>query len=310
MKKKMLGMVLGTALAAAMISGCGSSSNGETKAATEASKTTEAKSSEAATTEAASEAGTTEAATTEAAGTEAASTDGAATGGTFTVGFDQDFPPMGFVGDDGEYTGFDLAAATEVAKRLGKEIKYQPIAWDAKDMELNSGTIDCIWNGFTMNGREEDYTWSDPYMKNDQVIVVKADAGIETLADLAGKVVDVQTDSSAQAALNDKPELSGSFAQLITVADYNTAFMDLESGAVDAIAMDNVVASYQIQKRNADFKVLDEAIAAEEYGIGFKKGNDELKDAVQKALEEMAADGTLANISNEWFGKDITIIGK
>lgn len=311
MKKKMLSMILGTALAAAMISGCGSSGTGETKAATEASKTTEAAtteaaSSEAAATEAASEAGTTEAAGTEAASSEAA----AATGGTFTVGFDQDFPPMGFVGDDGEFTGFDLAAAAEVAKRLGKEVKYQPIAWDAKDMELNSGTIDCIWNGFTMNGREDDYTWSDPYMKNDQVIVVKADAGIEALADLAGKVVDVQTDSSAQAALNDKPELSGSFGQLITVADYNTAFMDLESGAVDAIAMDNVVASYQIQKRNADFKVLDEAIAAEEYGIGFKKGNDELKDAVQKALEEMAADGTLANISNEWFGKDITIIGK
>ena len=309
MKKKMLSIMLGAALAAAMMTGCGSSGNEETKAATEASKTTEA-SSEASTTEAASKAGTTEAASTEKAATEADSTDAAATGGTFTVGFDQDFPPMGFVGDDGEFTGFDLATAAEVAKRLGKEVKYQPIAWDAKDMELNSGTIDCIWNGFTMNGREDDYTWSEPYMKNDQVIVVKADAGIESLADLAGKVVDVQTDSSAQAALNDNTELSGSFGQLITVADYNTAFMDLESGAVDAIAMDNVVASYQIQKRNADFKVLDEAIAAEEYGIGFKKGNDELKDAVQKALEEMAADGTLANISNEWFGKDITIIGK
>lgn len=309
MKKKMLSIMLGAALAAAMMTGCGSSGNKETKAATEASKTTEA-SSEASTTEAASKAGTTEAASTEKAATEADSTDAAATGGTFTVGFDQDFPPMGFVGDDGEFTGFDLATAAEVAKRLGKEVKYQPIAWDAKDMELNSGTIDCIWNGFTMNGREDDYTWSEPYMKNDQVIVVKADAGIESLADLAGKVVDVQTDSSAQAALNDNTELSGSFGQLITVADYNTAFMDLESGAVDAIAMDNVVASYQIQKRNADFKVLDEAIAAEEYGIGFKKGNDELKDAVQKALEEMAADGTLANISNEWFGKDITIIGK
>lgn len=309
MKKKMLSIMLGAALAAAMMTGCGSSGNEETKAATEASKTTEA-SSEASTTEAASKAGTTEAASTEKAATEADSTDAAATGGTFTVGFDQDFPPMGFVGDDGEFTGFDLATAAEVAKRLGKEVKYQPIAWDAKDMELNSGTIDCIWNGFTMNGREDDYTWSEPYMKNDQVIVVKADAGIESLTDLAGKVVDVQTDSSAQAALNDNTELSGSFGQLITVADYNTAFMDLESGAVDAIAMDNVVASYQIQKRNADFKVLDEAIAAEEYGIGFKKGNDELKDAVQKALEEMAADGTLANISNEWFGKDITIIGK
>lgn len=232
-------------------------------------------------------------------------------GGTFTVGFDQDFPPMGFVDEKtGEYTGFDLALAAEVAKRLGLEVKYQPIAWDSKDMELSSGTIDCIWNGFTMNGREDDYTWSEPYMKNDQVFVVKADSGIKSSKDLAGKIVDVQTDSSAQAALNDNKTLSDTFGQLIAVADYNTAFMELESGAVDAIAMDNTVASYQISKRGANFVVLDESIAAEEYGIGFKKGNTELRDKVQNTLEEMAKDGTMAKISEEWFGKDITTIGK
>lgn len=235
----------------------------------------------------------------------------AETNNTFTVGFDQDFPPMGFMDEKtGEFTGFDLALAAEVADRLGLQIKYQPIAWDAKDMELSSGTIDCIWNGFTMNGREEDYTWSEPYMKNNQVFVVKKDANIKTTADLAGKIVDVQTDSSAEAALKENTELSESFAQLIPVADYNTAFMDLESGAVDAIAMDDTVASYQIEKRNADFVVLEEPIAAEEYGIGFKKGNTELRDKVQAVLEEMAADGTTAQISTEWFGKDITTIGK
>lgn len=232
-------------------------------------------------------------------------------GGTFTVGFDQDFPPMGFVDEKtGEYTGFDLALAAEVAKRLGLEVKYQPIAWDSKDMELSSGTIDCIWNGFTMNGREDDYTWSEPYMKNDQVFVVKADSGIKSSKDLAGKIVDVQTDSSAQAALNDNKTLSDTFGQLIVVDNYNSAFMELESGAVDAIAMDNTVASYQISKRGANFVVLDESIAAEEYGIGFKKGNTELRDKVQNTLEEMAKDGTMAKISEEWFGKDITTIGK
>lgn len=232
-------------------------------------------------------------------------------GGTFTVGFDQDFPPMGFVDEKtGEYTGFDLALAAEVAKRLGLEVKYQPIAWDSKDMELSSGTIDCIWNGFTMNGREDDYTWSEPYMKNDQVFVVKADSGIKSSKDLAGKIVDVQTDSSAQAALNDNKTLSDTFGQLIVVDNYNSAFMELESGAVDAIAMDNTVASYQISKRGANFAVLDESIAAEEYGIGFKKGNTELRDKVQNTLEEMAKDGTMAKISEEWFGKDITTIGK
>ncbi len=231
---------------------------------------------------------------------------------TFVVGFDQDFPPMGFVGDDGEYTGFDLDLAAEVAQRLGKEIVYQPIAWDAKDMELDSGTIDCIWNGFTMTGREDDYTWTEPYMANRQVFVVKADSGITSLEDLAGMTVDVQIDSSAEAALKEEEnaDLVGSFGSLLTVADYNTAFMDLEAGAVDAIAMDDVVASYQIESRDADFVVLEETLSEEEYAVGFKKGNEELRDQVQAALEEMAEDGTLAEISEEWFGKDITTIGK
>lgn len=231
-------------------------------------------------------------------------------GGTLIVGFDQDFPPMGFMGDDGEYTGFDLELAQEAAKRLGLEYKPQPIAWDAKDMELESGNIDCIWNGFTMTGREDGYTWSEPYMENSQVFVVAGDSGIKSQADLAGKVVECQVDSSAEAALKEVPDLTATFAQLLTTADYNTAFMDLEQGAVDAIAMDVVVAGYQISQRNEDFVILEDSLAAEEYAIGFKKGNTELKDKVQGALEEMAADGTLKTISEKWFGKDITTIGK
>lgn len=233
-----------------------------------------------------------------------------AEGGTLIVGFDQDFPPMGFMGDDGEYTGFDLELAQEAAKRLGLEYKPQPIAWDAKDMELESGNIDCIWNGFTMTGREDGYTWSEPYMENSQAFVVAGDSGIKSQADLAGKVVECQVDSSAEAALKEVPDLTATFAQLLTTADYNTAFMDLEQGAVDAIAMDVVVAGYQISQRNADFVILEDSLAAEEYAIGFKKGNTELKDKVQGALEEMAADGTLKTISEKWFGKDITTIGK
>lgn len=290
MKRKMTGILLAGAMAAVMLAGCG------------------AKQEEAKETELITEVGTDAAADETVELEEEADTP--ASGDTFTVGFDQDFPPMGFVGEDGEFTGFDLELAAEVAKRLGKEIVYQPIAWDSKDMELESGTIDCIWNVFTMNGREDSYTWSEPYMKNNQVFVVKADAGISTTADLAGKVVDVQIDSSAEAALNDNQELAGTFGQLVTVADYNTAFMDLQSGSVDVIAMDDVVASYQIEQRQADFVVLEETLAAEEYGIGFKKGNEALRDQVQGALEEMAADGTLAEISEKWFGKDITTIGK
>lgn len=231
-------------------------------------------------------------------------------GDTFTVGFDQNFPPMGFVGDDGEYTGFDLDLAKEVCERQGWEFVPQPIAWETKDATLNSGEIDCIWNGFTMNGREDEYTWSDPYLDNQQVFVVRSDSGIGSEEDLAGKIVDVQTESSAQAALDDNPELADTFGTLQVIPDYDTGFMELESGAVDAVAMDIVVASYQIESRGADFTILDESIATEEYGIGFAKGNEALRDTVQATLEEMAADGTMAEISEKWFGEDITTIGK
>lgn len=299
MKKRFVSVCM-AGLLAVSLAGCGGAGN----SSAEAAKTSAEESKTEAATTAAESSETSAEAASEASESSAA--------GTFTVGFDQDFPPMGFVGDDGEYTGFDLELAQEVASRLGLEYVPQPIAWDAKDMELEAGTIDCIWNGFTMNGREDAYTWSDPYMDNSQVFVVAADSGISTLADLAGKVVEVQTDSSAEAALKDNQELSSSFGTLQTVADYNTAFMDLEMGAVDAIAMDVIVAGYQIEQRadGDNYVILDETLAAEEYGIGFKKGNEELRDKVQTALEEMAADGTMAEISDKWFGRDVTVIGK
>lgn len=241
---------------------------------------------------------------TEAKGTQA-------TGEVLTVGFDQNFPPMGFKGDDGKYTGFDLELAAETAKRLNMQVKYQPIEWDAKDMELNSGTISCIWNGFTMTGRENNYTWSMPYMKNKQVYVVKADSGINSAADLNGKIVEVQADSSAEAALKEQPDTVAKFSKFQTTPDYNTGFQDLEMGSVDAVAMDTVVASYQLKKRSDNqFKILDDTISSEEYGIGFKKGNEELKNKVDGALKEMAADGTMKKISEKWFGEDVTIVGK
>ncbi len=230
--------------------------------------------------------------------------------GVFTVGFDQDFPPMGFVDDNGEFTGFDLELAAEVAKRLGMEIKYQPIAWDAKEMEIESGNIDVIWNGFTITGRENDYTWSKPYMENKQVFVVSKDSGITKVEELKGKKVEVQTDSSGEKALAENKELSDSFAELITTADYNTAFQDLEMGATDAVAMDIIVAGYQLKKRGDGKYIIleDEPIATEEYGIGFKKGNTALRDAVDATLVEMAADGTLKSVSEKWFDTDVTTI--
>ena len=290
MKKR----VLCAAIASMMVLSMAACSSGST-----AATTAETKASEAETTTVAASSEKAEDAT--AAGTE---------GGTLIVGFDQDFPPMGFLGDNGEYTGFDLELAQEVAKRLGLEYQAQPIAWDAKDMELESGNIDCIWNGFTMTGREDDYTWTKPYMANTQVFVVRNDSGIEGKDGLAGKVVECQADSSAEAALKEDLDLTSTFGQRLTTADYNTAFMDLEQGSVDAIAIDVIVAGYQIKQRNADFTILDDSLSAEEYGVGFKKGNTELRDKVQATLEDMAKDGTMKEISEKWFGEDVTTIGK
>ncbi len=226
--------------------------------------------------------------------------------GVFVVGFDQDFPPYGYVGDDGEFTGFDIECARALAERLGWEIKLQPIDWDGKDFELESGTIDCIWNGFTMTGREDAYSWSDPYIDNTQVFVVRADGGIASLTDLAGKTVAVQKDSSALAALNkeDNAALRDSFGELLEVAEYNTAFMDLEQGAIDAIAMDIGVAKFQMEGREQDYVILEETLYAEQYAIGFLLGNTELRDAVNAEFNAMKADGTAAKIA-EQFGVEL-----
>ena len=222
---------------------------------------------------------------------------------TFIVGFDAEFPPYGYKDDSGNYVGFDLDLAKEVCERNNWTFKAQPIDWDAKDAELDSGSIDCIWNGFTINGRENDYCWSEPYIDNKQVVVVKSDSGIDSLDDLAGKTVETQKDSSALAALQgDNKTLADTFASLTEVADYNTAFMDLESGACQAVAIDIGVAQYQVGSKDnsGDYKILDDSISSEQYGIGFKKGNDALKDQVQKTLDEMFDDGTVEKIAQNY----------
>lgn len=232
---------------------------------------------------------------------------------TFTVGFDANFPPYGYQDENGDYVGFDLDLATEVCERNGWKVVYQPIDWDSKDMELESGTIDCIWNGFTMSEeRLDQYAWSDPYVDNSQVFVVAADAGIASQADLAGKNVAVQTDSSALEALEseDCADLTASFADLVVVPDYNTAFMNLEAGAVDAVAMDIGVANYQIAERDTEYIILSDELVSEQYGVGFAKDNTELRDTVQKTLNEMAADGKVAEIAEKWGLSDAVILGK
>lgn len=220
----------------------------------------------------------------------------------FVVGFDQEFPPMGFVADDGSYVGFDLDLAKEAAKRMGKEFVAQPIAWDSKDQELATGNIDCIWNGFTMNGREDSYTFSVPYVDNSQVIVTAEDAGITSLEDLEGKIVGVQADSAALALLDeggDQEELGATFGEMQQFADYNTAFAELQAGSLDAIAIDVGVANYQIAGREG-YVILDEYLNSEQYAVGFKKGNDALCQIINEDLEVLLESGMFDEIAAKY----------
>ena len=228
---------------------------------------------------------------------------------TFVLGLDTSFPPMGFIDENNEIAGFDIDVAKEVCSRLNLELVCQPISWDAKEQELATGNIDCIWNGFTMTPeRLEAMTFSEPYLENAQVVVVLADSPYQTLADFAGKTCGVQEGSSAQEAIRNTPDFADSLSQVVPYKENLTALMDLEVGGVDAVAMDFIVANYMIKTSGKNFRILDEHLSPEEYGIGFKKGNTELRDAVQKTLSEMKADGTLGAISEKWFGSDITTI--
>lgn len=224
---------------------------------------------------------------------------------SFTVGFDANFPPYGYRGENGEYCGFDLDLAREVSRRRGWKLILKPIDWAAKDSELNSGMIDCIWNGFTINGRENLYTWSDPYVVNEQVVMVKENSKVTELGDLRGKKVAVQTDTPVLKALSNGGErfdLGQTFDELIVTGDYNNAVMMLESGGVDAVAMDIGVARDKM--KNGGFRILNEIVMSENYGIGFRKNDTQLRDMVQETLLQMAEDGTAGDISAKYFDGD------
>ena len=224
----------------------------------------------------------------ETAAAEAPAADAAATADDteFVVGFDAEYPPYGYLDEaTGDYTGFDLELAEELCKRRGWTLKKQPINWDNKDAEIDSGTIDCIWNGMTYTGREAAYTWSKPYVNNSIVIAVL-----------------VQSDSSAETALKSEElaALTGTFADLQRNPSYNTCFTDMKSGAVDAVAVDIGVARYQMRNNPDAFRILEEPISTEQYAIAFKLGNEALRDQVQETYDEMLADGTVMKVAEKY----------
>lgn len=229
----------------------------------------------------------------------------------FVLGLDDSFPPLGFRDENNQIVGYDIDLAQEVANRLGKTLVCQPIDWAAKEQELNTGKIDCIWNGFTMTDeRKAAMAFTKPYLDNAQVAVVRKNSGIKTLSDLKDLVIGVQAESSAVDAINDNPDFKNSVKKIIEFKENITALNDLGIGQVDAVIMDSVVANYSISQTGKDFVVLDEILSNEEYGIAFKKENTELRDKVQNALNEMESDGTVAKISEKWFGTNLSVIGR
>jgi polar amino acid transport system substrate-binding protein len=227
------------------------------------------------------------------------------------MGLDDSFPPMGYRNERNEIVGYDVDLAKEVAKRLGVELVLQPIDWHAKEQELNTGEIDCIWNGFTITAeRKKNLSFTPPYLKNAQVIVVKGGSPVNTLSDLAGKTAGTQAGSASVEALDDAPEFKASLKQVVEYKDFLTALMDLDVGGTDAVVIDLVVANDNINRSGKNFRILNERLGEEEFGVGFRKNDKALTDKIWSILLDMAKDGTVAKIATEWLGADISIIGK
>lgn len=227
---------------------------------------------------------------------------------TFILGLDDSFPPMGYRNENNEIVGFDIEVAKEVCKRLGVQLVIQPISWNAKEQELNSYNIDCIWNGMSINEkRKEVMSLSDSYMTNRMIFVVKNESNIQKLEDLTGKNIGVQSGSSAEETL-EASKVYSQANQIISYADNITAFMDMETNQTEAVFVDEVLANYYIASNNKNYRILDEALDEEQYAIGFRKQDTELCNKVNEILKEMKVDGTLAKISTTWFGKDVTTI--
>ena len=231
--------------------------------------------------------------------------------GKFILGLDDSFPPLGFRDENNNIVGYDIDLAKEVAKRLNLELVCQPIEWSAKEQELATKKIDCIWNGFTMTDERKDaMAFTKAYLDNAQVAVVRIDGNINSLSELAGKTIGIQAGSSAQDAVEAMPEFKASLGEIVELKENITALNDLTLGNLDAVIMDQVVAGYNITTSGKALKILSEGLANEEYGVAFRKGDTALRDKVQAVLEEMQNDGTVSAISTKWFGSDLSVIGK
>lgn len=224
------------------------------------------------------------------------------------IGVDDTFAPMGFLDENNELTGFDIEMAKAVGEKLGIPVEFQTIEWSMKEQELNQGNIDLIWNGYSVTDeRAEKVLFTNAYLDNKQVVVTMADSGIKTLADLDGKVVAAQGESSAVDAIDAHPEIADTFADRPEFSTNDEAIMDMEAGRSDAVVADSVLLNYVISHKEEPSKyvILDEDLGSEEFAVGVRKEDTALCDAINQAFKELKADGTAAELSEKWFGEDV-----
>lgn len=229
--------------------------------------------------------------------------------GELVVGLDEAFPPLGFRDESGTLAGFDVDLARETCARLGLGLALRPIAWDEKEQELESGRVDCIWSGFTITpARRARWTFTEPYLANAQVLVVRADSSVSGRKDLAERRVGLQAGSSAADALDATTNFKELLAEVVAFKTIPAALEALEAGRVEAVLMDELMAYDRIGRGEKPYRILTNRFAAEKYGVAFRKKDRALRDAVQAQLSAMAKDGSLAELAVHWFGANIAIV--
>lgn len=231
--------------------------------------------------------------------------------GVLVIGYDVDFPPLAFTDENKQIVGYDVELAKEVAARMGVELKTRPIDWDDKDNELENGTIDCIWSGYTItDARKKAHSLTFPYLTNEQVLIVRKAGAVKSYDDLSGRVIGYRSSSSSEEAVDENASFKNKLGDLVTYKTTMSALDDLKVGAIDAMVMDSVFAYYYTTHTDEPFAVIPTPLNSEEYAICFRKNEPELRDEVEKILLEMAKDGTIANAATKWFGQDVSLIGK
>ncbi len=224
------------------------------------------------------------------------------------IGLDDNFPPMGFRDESGDIVGFDIDLAQEAGKRMGIPVEFKPIDWDSKEAALKSKQVDMLWNGLTITEeRAKQIAFSKPYLNNAQILIVRADAPINGRDDFAGKIVGTQEGSSSIDALEKVPEFTNSLQEVKRYGDFVAAFMDLELERIDGILVDSVVGRYYMSKKPGQFRVVDDQMGDEQYGVGMRQEDTMLQEKLGEALKSMSEDGTMAAVADKWFGEDITV---